>query len=149
MPLLRDNHSVARPDRRGAGAGARGNQKKAGQAGQQDEASSAEVNRGLPGDRLPLRRLGSGQGDLAELERHPFFQLLDFSKVFNREYTPIYKPSLGCVTDVANFDPTFTREHAVDSLVEPSHQAGQPNQFEGFSYRASYGASVRDLLEST
>jgi serine/threonine protein kinase len=97
--------------------------------------------------RDPLRRLGSGQGDLAELERHPFFQLLDFSKVFNREYTPIYKPSLGCVTDVANFDPTFTREHAVDSLVEPSHQAGQPNHFEGFSYRASYGASVRDLLE--
>ena len=84
--------------------------------------------------RDPLKRLGSGPGDVKELERTAFFQPLDFAKVYRKEYTPIYKPNLGGDTDVANFDPQFTGEQAVDSVVTGSKLSGQPNQFEGFTY---------------
>jgi len=84
--------------------------------------------------RDPLRRLGSGPGDVKELERNEFFATLDFGKVFRKEYTPIYKPNVGGELDVANFDPQFTAETAVDSVIDSSALAGQPNQFVGFSY---------------
>ena len=84
--------------------------------------------------RDPLRRLGSGPGDVKELERSAYFAALSFDKVFNKEYTPIYKPNVVGETDVANFDPQFTAEAAVDSVIDNSALAGQPNQFEGFTY---------------
>jgi len=98
----------------------------------------------LPGDvkslienlliRDPLRRLGSGPSDIKALEQHAFFSSIQFQKVFDKEYTPIYKPMVGGETDVANFDPTFTNEAAIDSVVDASPLAGQKNQFEGFTY---------------
>merc|ERR1711918_145305 len=84
--------------------------------------------------RDPLRRLGSGPGDIKELERSNFFAPLDFEKVFRKEYTPIYKPNLGSETDVANFDPTFTNEQAADSVIDTSALHGKKNEFEGFTY---------------
>jgi serine/threonine protein kinase len=84
--------------------------------------------------RDPLKRLGSGPGDIKELEKHQFFSPISFEKVFNKEYTPIYKPNVGGETDVANFDPQFTQEAAIDSVVDASALAGQSNQFEGFTY---------------
>jgi serum/glucocorticoid-regulated kinase 2 len=86
--------------------------------------------------RDPLRRLGSGPGDIKELENHAFFRALDFNRVYNKEYTPIYKPDIrGGETDVTNFDPTFTGEAAVDSVVESSQlRGGAANHFEGFTY---------------
>ena len=70
-----------------------------------------------------------------ELEEHQFFRSLDFKKVFNKEYTPIYKPNLTSATDTMQFDPQFTAEAAVDSHVDTSMLANQPNQFDGFSYQ--------------
>lgn len=88
--------------------------------------------------RDPLRRLGSGPGDVKELETHPFFaKHIDFTKVYNKEYTPIYKPNVGSETDVANFDPSFTSESAVDSVIDTSQLANAPNQFDGFTYEPS------------
>jgi len=84
--------------------------------------------------RDPLRRVGSGPGDIKELEKAPFFSTISFNKVFNKEYTPIYKPNVGGETDVANFDPQFTQEAAIDSVVDASALAGSGNQFEGFTY---------------
>lgn len=84
--------------------------------------------------RDPLRRLGSGPGDIAELEAQPFLTPLDFKKVYNKEYTPSYKPNLGSELDVANFDPQFTGEKAVDSVVD-GHALQGGNQFEGFTYQ--------------
>jgi len=93
--------------------------------------------------RDPLRRLASGPGDIKELEQHTFFSALDFGKVYRKEYTPIYKPNLGGDTDVANFDPTFTTEQAVDSVVDSTQLAGQPNQFEGFTYEDSAAIAAK------
>ena len=85
--------------------------------------------------RDPLRRLGSGPGDIKELETHTFFSKhLDFSTVYSKGYTPIYKPNVGGETDVTNFDPTFTSEVPVDSVIDSSHLAVGQNQFEGFTY---------------
>jgi len=99
----------------------------------------------LPGDvksliellliRDPLRRLGGGVHDIKELEDHAFFKSLSFLKVFNKECTPIYKPNLSSATDTLQFDPQFTQEAPVDSHVDSSMLAGQPNQFEGFTYQ--------------
>jgi len=85
--------------------------------------------------RDPLRRLGSGPEDIKELEKAPFFSALDFAKVYRKEYTPIYKPNLGSDTDVANFDPTFTKEEAVDSVIDTSQLSSKhKNEFQGFTY---------------
>jgi len=84
--------------------------------------------------RDPLRRLGSGPGDIKEIERHDFFSALSFEKVYNKAYTPIYKPNLGGETDVANFDPQFTNEQAIDSVIDAAQLPTTPNQFEGFTY---------------
>jgi len=84
--------------------------------------------------RDPVRRLGSGPGDVKELEQQAFLGSLDFKRVYNKEITPVYKPNIGSELDVANFDPTFTGEQAIDSVVDSSALAGQPNQFEGFTY---------------
>ena len=85
--------------------------------------------------RDPLRRLGSGPGDIKELEAKAFFQPLDFAKVYEKEYTPIYKPNLVGETDTTQFDPQFTSEQPVDSHVDPSVLRNQPNQFDGFTYQ--------------
>lgn len=85
--------------------------------------------------RDPARRLGSGKEDIGELEQHAFFQPLDFTKVYNKEYTPVYKPNLSSATDTVQFDPQFMGEAAVDSHVDSSMLAGQPNHFEGFTYQ--------------
>ena len=85
--------------------------------------------------RDPLRRLGSGPGDVKELEHSQFFVSLNFEKVYKKEYTPIYKPNLGGETDVANFDPTFTNEAAYDSVVDTSQLSEKmKGTFQGFTY---------------
>ena len=71
-----------------------------------------------------------------ELEAHEFYQPLSFEKVYNKEYTPIYKPNVGSDTDVANFDPTFTKEAAVDSVIDVSALSDNQKNgvFQGFTY---------------
>ena len=72
----------------------------------------------------------------AELERQTFFKSLDFARVYAKEYTPIYKPNVGSDTDVANFDPTFTKEAAVDSVIDVSALSDNQKNgvFQGFTY---------------
>merc|ERR1719408_684201 len=84
--------------------------------------------------RDPLKRLGSGEGDVKELEEHPFFRkALDFEKVLRKEYTPTYKPKLSSPTDVSNFESGFTDEPAIDSLVEGGY-LGKGDEFVGFTF---------------
>ena len=93
--------------------------------------------------RDPVKRLGSGPGDIKELEANAFFKDLDFKKVEAKEYTPIYKPNIGNLTDTGNFDPQFTAELPVDSVVDSSALAGQGNTFEGFTYNPNDGSALK------
>ena len=93
--------------------------------------------------RDPVKRLGSGPGDIKELEANAFFKDLDFKKVEAKEYTPIYKPNIGNLTDTGNFDPQFTAELPVDSVVDSSALAGQGNTFEGFTYNQNDDSALK------
>jgi hypothetical protein len=63
-------------------------------------------------------RLGCGPSGSNELKRTPFLSSLDFNRVmtggYKAEFTP---PASTSQTDVRCFDPEFTSEPAMDSLV--------------------------------
>jgi len=46
--------------------------------------------------RDPKKRLGSGGQDALEIENHPFFQSIDWQKLFSREYKPPFNPNVVC-----------------------------------------------------
>ena len=84
-------------------------------------------------------RLGSGPGGTDEIKQADFFsKTLDFEKVFNKEYTPEFKPPAGRNdTDATNFDAEFTTERAVDSVVTThmSETAKAKSNFQDFTYQ--------------
>lgn len=102
----------------------------------------------------PTRRLGAKRGAWIELRPHPFFNDLDWDKVYQRQVPAPYIPNLKSVEDTNHFEDMFTREAPVDSVVEPERKTGglfgglfssgrqasskaQPQadkDFEGFSY---------------
>lgn len=83
--------------------------------------------------RDPTKRLGGGPNDVEDIKTASFFSSLDWNMVHNKEYQPIYKPKVTNVTDTSNFDPTFTRELAQDSVVD--QHLGTQQHFDDFSYQ--------------
>ncbi|EDQ92160.1 uncharacterized protein MONBRDRAFT_34933 [Monosiga brevicollis MX1] len=71
-------------------------------------------------DKNPLTRLGGGQRDMEEIKEHPFFESIDWEKLYNRELPVPFKPQVKDETDVSNFDPMFTAEPAQVSPTEAS-----------------------------
>jgi len=91
----------------------------------------------------PRSRLGkNGFGDISQ---HAFFSQVNFDAVYNKEITPDYRPEAYGPTDVNNFDPTFTGETAVDSLVKSKILSKDQAHFHNFSFDAS--ADTRQKLE--
>lgn len=76
---------------------------------------------------LLLTKNPKNRPDFNEISSHPFFKSLDWTKVYNREYTPKFIPKQQ--PETLNFDSSFTTETATDSLVDASSA-----QFPGFSY---------------
>ena len=56
----------------------------------------------------PLQRLGSEPTDAEELKCHPWFEVIDWSKIENKLLVPPYKPQLDNMNDVKHFPPEFT-----------------------------------------
>ena len=65
------------------------------------------------------------------LMNHPFFEGLDWNKVYNKEYKPSYIPNIKDLLNPNNFDPQFTSEIAADSYVQPT--IGDVGNIQGFS----------------
>jgi len=85
-------------------------------------------------------RLGSGPTDAEEIKQHPFFKHLNFDMVYNKQYEPEFIPPKSRYSvDVQNFDANFTRENAVDSLVQAQLSATMEakTRFEEFSFTQS------------
>jgi serine/threonine protein kinase len=86
-------------------------------------------------DRNPKQRIGGGDGDCREIQRHPFFAALDWNAVMNKQITPEWVPQLAAETDVSNFDAQFTAQEAAPvwrdqpSAVHASTQSA----FNGFT----------------
>ncbi|WFD29733.1 non-specific serine/threonine protein kinase [Malassezia sp. CBS 17886] len=90
-------------------------------------------------------RLGYGPHGAAEIKTHPFFtKHIDWNMLLAKKVQPPFKPGVTSAFDTSNFDPEFTNEPALDSVVEDSQiSAAVQEQFAGFSYNATLdGASV-------
>jgi len=85
-------------------------------------------------------RLGSGPTDGEEIKQHAFFSSLDFELVYNRQYTPEFvPPQARRSVDVQNFDTDFTKEKAIDSVVQAQLSATMEakTKFEQFTFTAN------------
>lgn len=85
------------------------------------------------------QRLGT-QG-VEEVKDHPFFNDLDWMRVYNKDYVPELVPKReagkNMAKDATHFDAEFTSEQAVDSVVTTNLTASQKNktEFTDFTYQ--------------
>lgn len=86
-------------------------------------------------NRDPSRRLGTHGA--ADIKNHEFFSKhIDWNQLMAKKVQPPFKPAVASAVDTSNFDPEFTSEQPVDSVVDDSHMlsATVQEQFQGFSY---------------
>ncbi|XP_069835689.1 ribosomal protein S6 kinase beta-2 [Dendropsophus ebraccatus] len=90
----------------------------------------------------PAQRLGSGQADVADIQKHRFFRHIHWEDLLQCKLEPPYKPNLLSEDDASHFGTHFTRQTPIDSpdagISESANQA-----FLGFTYIAP---SVLDSL---
>ena len=94
-------------------------------------ANAQSLLRGLI-ERDVKKRLGAGLSDAEELKAHPFFASLDWQKVFNKEYDPLFKPRVASESDLTNIDKEFKQEAPKDTPVQPTLLDAV--DFKGFTY---------------
>ena len=70
--------------------------------------------------------------DFNQVKQHPFFEGIDWEKLFAKEFEAPFKPQVSSIEDTTQIDPIFTSEKAEDSLVEQS--AISNVGFDGFTY---------------
>jgi len=92
--------------------------------------------------RDPETRLGSKE-DAKELMNHPFFEGIDWQKLYNREYKPPFNPGVSSDFDLKNFDPQFTSESLPEMAEEDRFQVDVEidDTFSGFSFSEENGFS--------
>ncbi|CAI4223052.1 unnamed protein product [Auanema sp. JU1783] len=71
----------------------------------------------------PANRLGGGTDDALEICQHPFFNGLDWGRLYRKEIEPPYKPMVQSETDTSYFDAEFTS--APVQLTPPPARPGQ------------------------
>jgi len=90
--------------------------------------------------RDPARRLGANGAEV--IKKHAFFNRhIDFKKLLAKRIQPPFKPSVASAVDTSNFDPQFTDENPLDSVVEGSElqlTATFQQKFAGFSYDGTH-----------
>lgn len=84
-------------------------------------------------DRDPKKRLGGKSGS-EEIKKHQFFNNIDWKRLNNKGYTPLFKPPVSGAFDTDNFDSEFTNEVAWDSVVNDRLSRSMQKQFEGWTY---------------
>ena len=88
--------------------------------------------------RAPEERLGFGAEDETAIRKQPFFETLDWDKLYKKEIEPEFQPRFAGLLDASNFDTEFTSEIVQDSVVDPgvrdpSMTVG-PDDFAGFTF---------------
>lgn len=83
-------------------------------------------------------RLGSRKGDAQEIKAHPFFNSIDWDRLYRREIPPPYDPNVDGNLDLQHFDPEFTKEAVYDMPSPPKANevclSIPDDTFAGFSY---------------
>jgi hypothetical protein len=70
--------------------------------------------------------------DFNVIKAHPFFEGIDWDKLYAKEVEAPFRPQVSSAEDTGQIDPMFTSEKAEDSLVERS--AISNVGFDGFTY---------------
>jgi serine/threonine protein kinase len=120
----------------------------------QYEKNSEEVNCFLSDDvknllhgllnKNPLQRLGSGPFGAKEIMDHPWFQEINWEKLYKKEVIPPFKPIVKKDGEIGNVPDFFKRQEAMDSislepLVSPNKSEDTlKNAFENFTYEDPY-----------
>ncbi|KAI9137183.1 kinase-like domain-containing protein [Paraphysoderma sedebokerense] len=93
--------------------------------------------------RDPEKRLGSGPWGSKEIQDHPFFEGLDWNKLFKCEIEPHWKPDIDNDFDTKYFAEEFTNEGI--------HHEGETQGLFGSLHRSSFVNSLQSalLLHST
>ena len=64
----------------------------------------------------PTRRLGSGAEGDREIQKHPFFEAIDFKKLAAKELEPPFRPDVKNILDPKFVPKTYLQEQAQDSF---------------------------------
>uniref|UniRef100_A0A7S1PDU8 Non-specific serine/threonine protein kinase n=3 Tax=Percolomonas cosmopolitus TaxID=63605 RepID=A0A7S1PDU8_9EUKA len=85
-------------------------------------------------ERDPSQRLGTKSPQ--EIKDHPYFDSIDWEKIYNKEVDPPFIPRIKNETDTSCFEPDFTNQPPTDSLPETADALGESVQkeFEGFTF---------------
>lgn len=73
--------------------------------------------------RSPYFRLGTGDNNTSNpknVKSHPFFEGLDWDRLYRREYTPPFVPTVAHLYDLRNIDPQFVNEPIPQSILDDS-----------------------------
>jgi len=83
----------------------------------------------------PSKRLACGENGQKELMEHPFFRMLIWKKLIDREIQPPFKPKVSSPKNTENFDKYFTRSKPTLTPIDPMFLKNiNQSEFDGFSY---------------
>eukprot|EP00052_Salpingoeca_macrocollata_P001404 m.25419 g.25419 ORF g.25419 m.25419 type:complete len:760 (+) comp11365_c0_seq1:170-2449(+) len=83
--------------------------------------------------RMPNTRLGANGAD--EVKKQPFFDGIDWDKLYRREIQPPFQPALSAVDDARYFDEEYTSQVPLDTPGAPASATAR-DVFRGFSFVA-------------
>jgi len=85
--------------------------------------------------RDPKKRLGAGKEDADPIKTHSFFANINWPNLDKKQIKPPFAPNTNGSMDTSNFDPQFTVERPVDSLVDTTKiTASMQDLFQDFSF---------------
>ena len=83
-------------------------------------------------DRNPATRLGTVSFE--DIASHPWFEGIDWEKLYAKQVIPPFKPSVQGAEDVSNVDREFLQEVPAVTPTFEGKVLTDPAAFEGFSY---------------
>ncbi|KAA0189753.1 hypothetical protein HAZT_HAZT000033 [Hyalella azteca] len=86
-------------------------------------------------DKDCTKRLGIPYSPYGDIQCHPFYKYIDWSKIERKEVETPYKPKLRHILDVQFFDPLFTKRSAALTPIDDSILSSMDQTpFKDFSY---------------
>ena len=83
----------------------------------------------------PTQRLGCAGEGPADIKNHPWFSIVDWVALKDRNIIPPFKPKLSSADDTKYVDSEFTELEPVDSATGETILAGsQAGKWEGFTF---------------